>query len=42
VAVELSYGGGAQLAWRRRQHFVEHVAGREVAGVGGDFGPFPG
>jgi len=42
VAVELSYGGGPQLAWRTRRHFIDHVAGIEVAGAGGDFGPFPG
>ena len=34
MAVELSNGGGAQLAWRTRRHFVEHVACSGVAGVG--------
>ena len=42
MAVELCYGGGAQLAWRTRRHFVEHVACNEVAGVGGNFVPFSG
>jgi len=36
------HGGHVQSRCHSLNHFLVHVACSEVAGVGGDFGPFPG
>ena len=42
TGTRVNHGGGAVTAWRTRWHFGEHLACSGVAGVGDDFGPFPG